>query len=208
MVFLHTTTSSPSPTISEWIITSCNHSTCSLVLTLNSTVKTWSNECFIPSWTLTVGTYQMTLNVQLADRLSVRASSSVYVQISPSDTIPNLLSLGTSMITQGSAQDLVLNSGRYSVDPDADIFDAPACFPYSSSRVSKVFDRRLEIELWKWFSYLWCIRFSNTPRYLLPVDDSRSNPLNLSCLCSRTGTECYSEGIAWESMLHSGIDCR
>ena len=71
----------------------------------------------------------MALNVQLTNRPSVKASSSVYVQITPSDTIANLFPLGTSMITQGSAQDLVLNPGQYSVDPDEDFFDASVRIP-------------------------------------------------------------------------------
>ena len=108
----------------EWIITSCNRSVCSLVLDLPGKVNRRLSELYIPSRTLAVGVYQLTLHVQLMDRPSVRASSSIYVQVLPSDIVANLFQLGTSLVTQGSAQELLLNPGRYSVDPDEDAFDA------------------------------------------------------------------------------------
>jgi hypothetical protein len=55
---------------------------------------------------------------------SLKTSSSVYVQITPSVIIANLVQYGTSMITSGHEQDLELNPGRYSVDPDENIFNA------------------------------------------------------------------------------------
>jgi hypothetical protein len=55
---------------------------------------------------------------------SLTTSSSVYVQIRPSDIIPNLFQYGTSMITSGHEQDLKLDPGSYSIDPDENVFNA------------------------------------------------------------------------------------
>ena len=56
--------------------------------------------------------------------LSLTSTSSVYAQITPSGTTANLIQYGTSMITRGSQQDLQFNPGRYSIDPDENIFNA------------------------------------------------------------------------------------
>ncbi len=55
---------------------------------------------------------------------SLTTSSSIYVQITSSDIIVNLLQYGTSMITSGHEQDLKLDPGTYSVDPDENVFNA------------------------------------------------------------------------------------
>ena len=47
-----------------------------------------------------------------------------YVQITPSGIIPNLIQYGTSMIACGNQQDLHLDPGTYSVDPDENSFNA------------------------------------------------------------------------------------
>ena len=54
---------------------------------------------------------------------SVRSSSSAYVQIKSSGVIANLVALGTSMITSGYQQDLQLDPGTFSVDPDENVFN-------------------------------------------------------------------------------------
>jgi hypothetical protein len=78
----------------------------------------------VPSRTLPLGTYQLTLSVQLIDKPSLRSSAFVYTRITPSGITANPVPLGTSMITRGSDEDLILDPGRYSVDPDEDSFDA------------------------------------------------------------------------------------
>jgi hypothetical protein len=48
----------------------------------------------------------------------------VYVTIISSSITANLIRYGTSMIVNGYQQDLKLNPGRYSVDPDSNTFNA------------------------------------------------------------------------------------
>ena len=60
----------------------------------------------------------------MSDAHNVTASSAVYVQITPTGVITNLLQMGTSMITRGSQQDLLLDPGTFSIDLDEDTFDA------------------------------------------------------------------------------------
>jgi hypothetical protein len=55
---------------------------------------------------------------------SLKTSSPVYVQITPSSITANLFQYGTSMITSGHEQDLKLDPGTYSVDPDENVFNA------------------------------------------------------------------------------------
>ena len=55
---------------------------------------------------------------------NLTSSSSAYVKITQSNIIVNLIQLGTSMITRGYQQDLLLDPGTYSIDPDQVPFDA------------------------------------------------------------------------------------
>jgi hypothetical protein len=60
----------------------------------------------------------------MANMRNLTSSSYIYVQITPSSIVANLLQYGTSMITRGNQQDLQLDPGTYSVDPDENSFDA------------------------------------------------------------------------------------
>jgi hypothetical protein len=79
---------------------------------------------YIPAKTLPYGIYELTLTVAIMNSPSLTTSSSIYVQIIPSDIIANLVQYGTSMITSGHEQDLKLDPGTYSVDPDENVFNA------------------------------------------------------------------------------------
>ena len=52
------------------------------------------------------------------------SSVSAYVKITPSGITANLVTYGTSMITRGHEQDLILDPGTYSVDLDGNLFNA------------------------------------------------------------------------------------
>ena len=58
------------------------------------------SELYIPGRTLSYGLYELTLNVTMVNMSNLTSSSSVYVQITPSGIIANLIQYGTSMITQ------------------------------------------------------------------------------------------------------------
>lgn len=67
----------------------------------------------------------------------LNASSSAYVQITPSSITANLVQYGTSMITRGYQQDLTLDPGTFSLNPDGYIFNATV----SSSRLFFAVDK-------------------------------------------------------------------
>ncbi len=60
----------------------------------------------------------------MTSSLNLISSSSAFVKITPSGITANLVQYGTSMITRGHEQDLLLDPGTYSVDLDTDTFNA------------------------------------------------------------------------------------
>ncbi|CAF3624741.1 unnamed protein product [Adineta steineri] len=105
----------------------------------------------------------------MIDSPNLKASSSAYVRITATGITANLVQLGTSMITRGDQQDLLLDPGTFSVDPDEDTFDAT-----------------------KWKYTYYCriyglYNFPNIQGILLSIDDSTVDPYNPSCLSSRSG---------------------
>lgn len=76
------------------------------------------SELYIPSNTLLYGIYQLKLTVTMTKYPNLTNSASVYVQINPSGITANLVPLGTSVFTSGHQQDLILNPGKNSIDPD------------------------------------------------------------------------------------------
>jgi hypothetical protein len=55
---------------------------------------------------------------------NLTSSSSTFVTITPSGIKANLVQYGTSMITHGYEQDLILDPGTYSADIDGYTFNA------------------------------------------------------------------------------------
>ena len=68
--------------------------------------------------------YQLNLTVSMMASSSLTSTASAYVRITASGITANLVPLGTSMITSGYEQDLLLNPGEYSVDLDGYTFNA------------------------------------------------------------------------------------
>ncbi len=112
-------------TINQWTIYNCTSTNCSFPIQLDQTVQTTFSELYIPARTLPYGIYQLKLTVKMTYSLNLISSSfSAYVKITPSGITPNLVQYGTSMITRGHKQDLLLDPGTYSVDLDTDTFNA------------------------------------------------------------------------------------
>ncbi|CAF0946998.1 unnamed protein product [Adineta steineri] len=156
-------------TTTKWTIKNCTSNSCSFEILLNEKVMTTFSELYIPSRTLDYGVYQLTLNVIMIDSPNLKSSSSVYVRITATGITANLVQLGTSMITRGDQQDLLLDPGTFSIDPDEDTFDAT-----------------------KWKYTYYCriydlYNFPNLQGILLSIDDSRIDPYNPSCLSNRSG---------------------
>lgn len=74
--------------------------------------------------TLAYGTYQLQLNVTMVVWPTLTASAYAYVTITETGITANLVQYGTSMVTRGNLQDLTLDPGTFSVDPDEDTFNA------------------------------------------------------------------------------------
>jgi len=86
---------------------------------LDPKIVTNFTELCIPARTLDYGIYEIRFQIS---SLQINETESVYVRIIPSEIQPNLVQFGTSMITIGNEQDLHLDPGRYSIDPDELIF--------------------------------------------------------------------------------------
>lgn len=107
----------------KWTVKNCTSTFCSFPITLRPTVITTLSELYIPSRTLDYGVYELTLTVLMTDVPSMRSSLAAYVRVTATGITANPVQLGTSMITRGSDQDLFLDPGTFSVDPDEDYFD-------------------------------------------------------------------------------------
>jgi len=108
----------------KWTITNCNISTCSSQVQVDQSVITTLSELFIAAKTLAYGTYELKLTVTMSAVPNLTSSAWTYVKITASSIQANLLQFGTSMITQGYQQNLALDPGTFSVDPDAATFNA------------------------------------------------------------------------------------
>jgi len=103
---------------SQWILKNNSN-----VISFDSQIETTFSELFIPARKLPFGIFELELTVNLKKYPSLKNSSSVYVEITPSGITANLVQLGTSMITSGFEQDLKLDPGSYSIDLDQNTFD-------------------------------------------------------------------------------------
>jgi hypothetical protein len=90
---------------------------------LDQSIVTTHSELFIPAKILSDGIYELQLNVTMTASPNLTSSASVYIKINPSNITVNLAPLGTSMIKHGYQQNLILNPGAYSIDPDANTFN-------------------------------------------------------------------------------------
>ncbi|CAF3781553.1 unnamed protein product [Rotaria sp. Silwood1] len=109
--------------ITKWIISTCI-STCSFPSYLGQTIKTHLSEIFIPARTFNYGIYKLTLTVTMSIASYLTSSISAYVKIILSNLTVNIIQFGTSMITQGYQQDLILDPEKYSINPDTNTFNA------------------------------------------------------------------------------------
>ena len=82
------------------------------------------SELFIPARTLDFGLYELKITVTMQAVPQLTSSASAFVRINPSGITANLVPLGTSIITSGHQKNLTFDPGAYSVDPDAQAFNA------------------------------------------------------------------------------------
>ena len=108
----------------QWTIYNCTSLNCFSQIPIDQTVERTFSELYIPARTLPYGVYELKLTISMKNSLNMFSSSSAYVKITPSGITANLVQYGTSMITRGYEQDLILDPGTYSVDLDESIFNA------------------------------------------------------------------------------------
>ena len=89
--------------------------------------STTLGELVIPAGSLDYGLYQIELTVAMTFSSRLVALAVTYVTIIPSPVTVNLVQLGSSMITHGQQQTLILDPGSYSIDPDFVSFNASVC---------------------------------------------------------------------------------
>jgi hypothetical protein len=110
--------------ITTWSIYNCAI-ICSFPIDIDQKVETTFSELYIPPRMLPYGIYELKLTVTMTTSPNLTSSASIYVQIIPSNIIAaNLIQFGTSMITHGNEQDLILDPGRFSFDFDEEVFTA------------------------------------------------------------------------------------
>jgi len=104
---------------SQWILKNNSN-----IISFESQIETTFSELFIPARKLPFGIFELELTITMTKYPTLKSSSSVYVEITPSGITANLVQLGTSMITSGFEQDLKFDPGTYSIDPDQVTFDS------------------------------------------------------------------------------------
>jgi hypothetical protein len=110
--------------VRRWSIKACNSSGCWFELDLTGKVDTGISEFYAAPQTLAYGRYQLTLHIQQGGNATLTSSSFVFIKIIPSVISPNSLPWGTSTISSSTHQDLLLDPGSYSINPDEQVFDA------------------------------------------------------------------------------------
>jgi hypothetical protein len=115
----------------RWTITRCTPICSSATLQLPASIVTTLSELLLPARTLDYGTYEVKLSVTMVAAPRWTSTASAFVTIIPSPIVPNLMPLGTSMIVHGRSQDLRLDPGTNSIDPDAATFNASVSIFYS-----------------------------------------------------------------------------
>lgn len=107
----------------QWLIKNCT-TTCSNTIQLDRTITTTFPEIYIPARTFQYGIYELEFQMTTNGHSNSIKSKFAYVRITRSGITVNLVRLGTSMITNGYENDLKLDPGRFSIDPDENIFNS------------------------------------------------------------------------------------
>lgn len=111
----------------QWSVTNCTV-TRSFSIPFDQSIQILSNEIFIPAKSLPYGVYEFKLTITIDEFMNSTVSKVTYIKIIPSNIIVNLVQFGTSMITLGHQQNLTLNPGIYSINPDLLTFNLNVYF--------------------------------------------------------------------------------
>ena len=89
-------------TIFRWTIKNCTSISCPFLVNLNSNIVTTLSELYLSARSLDYGMYELTLTVTMSDAPNKTTSSSVYIRITATGVIANLLQMKSSMISRGT----------------------------------------------------------------------------------------------------------
>ena len=104
-------------TTTQWTITGCT-SNCSLPMNFDPAVVSTNSRLDIPARALSSGVYQLDLTVTLNSLPNLTSTARTYIAIVPMAIRPNLVELGTLIISRGQQQNLLLNPGLHSRDSE------------------------------------------------------------------------------------------
>ncbi len=102
--------------ITKWTIYTCNPD-CYVPIEFNQSVIMNTSQLYIRKQTLQYGVYKFELNVTVRDAPGFNLSDFIYVRITQSNIMANLVPRGTSVITSGRTKNLTFNPGEYTDDP-------------------------------------------------------------------------------------------
>lgn len=85
-------------------------------------------DLFIPALTLSYGLYEFKLIARIIPYSLPIESKSLFIEIIPSNITVYLIEPSTSLISHGQGKDLIIDPGRYSIDPDDYAFNASVSF--------------------------------------------------------------------------------
>ena len=148
----------------QWSIYQCAPDCTNASVEIFASLDTTFSELYIPAKTLPYGVYRLDLQVTMIVSPNMTAFASTFVSIVRSDLVfANLMPFGTSLITLGYEQDLVLAPGHDSLDLDQDKFieNVRSLLPSTLSLISIV-DLGLGVRLL--LSHLWSWRDIVCPR--------------------------------------------
>lgn len=111
------------PEVEHWSLTNCTAG-CSSLMSLEEPIVNTLSELFVPARVLNYGIYEFKRTVTAIEFPTSPISATTYVRIDPSGITANLVPLGTSMVTHGHQQRLIMNPGKYSVDSNTNSFNA------------------------------------------------------------------------------------
>ncbi|CAF4520061.1 unnamed protein product, partial [Didymodactylos carnosus] len=112
----------------QWTIAQCDTTSqlCTRTKTLDNIINGLSSsktaEISIPAQTLPYGSYQFNYTVYMNLKQTFLSYTTTYIEVIQSSIVVNMLPNGTSSITRGMSQNLDLEPGIWSIDPDSTSF--------------------------------------------------------------------------------------
>lgn len=161
--------SNSSSITTKWMIKNCSSFNCTSQININENlIKTTLSELYIPSKILPYGIYEFMLTVSMTNLSQLKSFASTYIEIISSDILINFNEYQSTMIKFGYQQNLIFNPGKYSINPDDEIFDASR---WIYTYYCRIFDQ---------------YNFPMLSGLLLTIDDRRIDPMNVPCLSNHT----------------------